>query len=208
MGLGRHDAMRRGAHAATAMTLVAMLAVTSASATFAQQPLPPQKRPKLKPFVACVTLSDTTLLGRIDTLYAGLASKWLQLGEHWFQAYELPGEPRNPLLPKADRQAAVRGFAWVQFPRCQAAIEPATGAWWVQFTAQRLTFNEGTGWTPPLAAGILAEYVMSSGEGGWSVSDNTQAVSFRQPEDKEWRPTAAELPPRTQHKAITGSKPR
>lgn len=169
---------------------------------------PDAPRPKLGRAVDCVALTDPVLLARIDTLYAALASKWLQLGEHWFQAYELPGEPRNPLLPKADRQGPVRGHAWVQQPRCLAAVEPATGAYWVQFTAHRLTFNEGNGWTRPQPRGVLAEYVLTAGEGGFAVRDNTQAVSFRQPEDKEWRPTAAELPSRAPPQRTAKAKSR
>lgn len=177
-------------------------AVASTATAVAQMPSAPP-RPKLKPPVACIELMDAPLIARIDALYVAMAAKWLQLGEHWFQAYELPGEPRNPLQPKADRQGPVRGITWVQQPRCMAAIEPATGAWWVQFTAYRLTFNEGAGWTRPLATGVLAEHVLTAADGGWSVRDNTQAVSFRQPEDKEWRPTAAELPPRTMTRRTT-----
>lgn len=180
--------------------LCAALTIAFTTAAAAQLSTAPP-RPKLRPPIACVQLTDGALLTRIDALYAGLASKWLQLGEHWFQAYELPGEPRNPLLPKADRQGPVRGFAWVQSPRCIAALEPATGAWWVQFAAYRLTFNEGEGWTRAQQSGVLAEYVFTMADGAWGVRDNTQAVSFRQPDDKEWRPAATELPSRAPAKA-------
>lgn len=185
------------------MAFASALAATAPFASLAQ----PAHKPRLKPTVSCVAVADLSLLSRIETLYGSFSARWLQLGEHWFQAYELPGEARNPLLPRGDRTGPVRGYTWIQSPRCVAQQDQASAAWHVRIVANRITFNESSGWTKPLPAGVLAEFVITPGDNGWTTIDNTAAVSFRQPEDKEWRPAIADIPPRAAN-AMAATKTR
>lgn len=177
---------------------VALSCVGADTAHSQKSAIPPLKAP-----VACALVAEGPLLAQIEGLYRQFESKWLHIGEHWFQAYQLPGEQRNPLMPRAERAGAVRGIAWVKNPSCLAALEPATGDWTMRIVAQRLTFSEAGGpWSRPLPSGVLAEFVLRRSESSWTVQDRTEAVSFRQPEDKEWRPTVADLPERIAAKAV------
>lgn len=177
--------------------------------------------------LACVWLNNPGAFTAFGRAYESFLADWLVIGEDWFQAYEIGGSAKHPLLgtPMGD-MGSVKGFVWARDVRCEtwpvakarlarinarramaakASGKPATAAsevWGARLVAKTVTFSEeGNDWTPPLRDGTLWEVFLAKEGETWVVEDNTVDASILSAGAKERRPEPGELPRRTTPRA-------
>lgn len=184
--------------------------VTSAAA-----PVALAKTPKS---LACIWLNNAQTFKAFGRAYEEFAKSWLIVGEDWFQAYEIGGSAKHPLLgtPRED-MGTVNGYVWARDVRCETwkvdlkALQETSSklrdadvseVWGARLIARSVTFSEeGNDWTPPIKDGVLWEIYIAKEGGQWIVEDNSVDAGILSSGAKERRPTPDELPKRKTPKA-------
>jgi len=155
----------------------------------------------------CIWLNNKPAFETFASAYTRFADRWLISGRDWFQAYEIGGSARHPLLPMPkEDMGSVKGFVWARDVQCLTnEVDPAeTEAgpevkelWVVRVQAGTVTFSEeGNDWTPALTDAVLWEQFLVYDGQRWTSEDNSVDASVLSTGAKERRPDPAELPAR------------
>ncbi|MEO1206298.1 MAG: hypothetical protein AAFV45_08195 [Pseudomonadota bacterium] len=168
--------------------------------------------------LACVWLNNEKTFQAFGSAYEGFAKNWLVIGQDWFQAYEIGGSAKHPLLgtPRED-MGTVEGFVWARDVRCEtwqvdlSSLQTTSSklkdtnvseVWGARLVARSVTFSEeGNAWTPPIEDGVLWEIYIANEGGEWTVEDNSVDAAILSTGAKERRPRPDELPKRKTPKA-------
>jgi len=148
--------------------------------------------------IACSRLPDKGAFTVFAKAYKTFTERWLRIGNDWFQAYEIRGSGRHPLLPQPKDTGTINGFVWASGVSCRAKLEDKKkGIWSARLTAKSIRFSEdGNPWTAPFKDGAMWEVFLAKEEGKWIFDDNSVDVSILSPDSADRKPKPEELPPR------------